>query len=97
LVGTAVPDCYYIHDLCVLPWAQGAGVGGALCERVLHVARTLGLESTFLVAVQGSAPFWQRSGFATIEKMSPPMSKTLGKYGADARFMQLSNSMLALT
>jgi len=53
------PDCYYIHDLCVLEDFRGKGVATQLAERVL--ARKW--EVTALVAVNGTGSFWRRFGF----------------------------------
>jgi ribosomal protein S18 acetylase RimI-like enzyme len=51
------PDCYYIHDLCVLDEFRGKGIAKRLAERVL------GWPIVGLVAVGGSGKFWRKFGF----------------------------------
>lgn len=79
----ARPDAYALHDLALLPQAQGRGLGRALFERVLQQAAAAGLPSLSLVAVQGSASYWARLGFAPLLP-APPQ---LASYGGEAVFM----------
>jgi hypothetical protein len=51
-------------------------------------AHAAGLTVITLVAVQGSAGFWARQGFATVQPESPDMVRKLAGYGADAVFMR---------
>jgi ribosomal protein S18 acetylase RimI-like enzyme len=53
------PDCYYIHDVCVLPDFRGMGIARKLAERVLDGEWNV----VGLVAVAGSGGFWRRLGF----------------------------------
>lgn len=54
---TMEPDCYYIHDLCVLDEFRGKGIAKKLAESVLSWP-VIGL-----VAVMKSRGFWQQFGF----------------------------------
>lgn len=58
------PDSYFIHDLALAPETRRKGLGALLLPRLLRIGRELGLARASLVAVGGSAPFWQRMGFA---------------------------------
>jgi len=60
---SALPDCYYIHDLAVRKTARSRGVGRRLVESLLPVAESLGIQRFMLVAVQGSESFWETWGF----------------------------------
>ena len=82
----SVYDAYYIHDLCVLPTAQGLGLGRVLAKQVFSVARRMNLYDVYLVAVQGSVPFWERIGFSVVCPDAAGAA-TLAKYGDDARLM----------
>jgi GNAT superfamily N-acetyltransferase len=73
---------YYIHDLALLPEARGTGAAGRIVARLRLHARELGLPALTLVAVNGSAPFWQTQGFAVA-----PGNGDLSSYGGDARLM----------
>ncbi|BCL75454.1 N-acetyltransferase [Jeongeupia sp. HS-3] len=66
---TALPasaDCHYLHDLAILPTARGLGVAQTLVGAALDWGRAQHFSRTLLVAVQGSAPFWARYGFAPL-------------------------------
>lgn len=79
----AQPDAYALHDLALLPQAQGRGLGRRLFEQVLQQAAAAGLPSLSLVAVQGSASYWARLGFEPLLPAPP----ALASYGGDAVFM----------
>jgi len=57
-------DVMYIHDVVVAPAHRRRGAASALVGKIVRVAIALHLGRFALVAVQGSEPFWQRSGFA---------------------------------
>jgi len=59
-------DTFYVHDVAVAPRCRGRGVGRALAERLIAVARARGFDRAELVSVQGSAPFWERFGFRPV-------------------------------
>lgn len=75
----------YIHDLALLPAARAGGHGRAIVNRLISQAESAHLSAMALVAVSGSAPFWERQGFRAL-----PPSPALSSYGSDARFMRLS-------
>ncbi len=81
----AVAASYYIHDLALLPAARGSGAAPAIVAALAEHAARLGLPAMSLVAVNGSAGFWRRQGFA--EARVPALADKLASYGADARFM----------
>jgi ribosomal protein S18 acetylase RimI-like enzyme len=72
----------YVHDLALLPEARSGGHGAAIVNRLISQAKSGSLKAMALVAVSGSAPFWQRQGFRIA---SPPGA--LSGYGPDARYM----------
>ncbi len=87
LLGT-LPEpaaSYYIHDLALLPAARGSGAAPAIVAALAEHATRLGLAAMSLVAVNGSAGFWRRQGFA--EADVPALADKLASYGTDARFM----------
>ena len=63
----AEPDVMYVHDMVVDPACRRQGVASTLFGEIARVAGGLGLAWFVLVAVQGSAPFWQRLGFRALE------------------------------
>jgi GNAT superfamily N-acetyltransferase len=81
----AEADTYYIHDLALLPSARGTGAGAAIVQDLKRHALSLGFASLSLVAVNNSAAFWERQGFAA----APPgaAAEKLASYGGDARLM----------
>lgn len=64
---------------------RSKGAFASIVAHVLRLAQADGLASCSLVAVNNSAPFWQRFGF--IETGSDDMQQKLQSYGSDARFM----------
>ena len=78
-------DALYLHDLALLPAARGTGAGAAAVDLLVATARRLSLARCFLVAVNGSAPYWSRLGFAVCAV--PEREARLTSYGADARLM----------
>lgn len=76
---------YYIHDIALLPVVRGIGAAKQIVEALKAEAQGSGLTEISLVAVNGSAGFWRRMGFA--EAASPALAPKLASYGADARFM----------
>ena len=81
----AAPATWYIHDVAILPELRGAGFGQAVTAILADKAAAAGLAELSLVAVNGSAPFWQRQGFETVAR--PDLDAKLASYGAGARYM----------
>lgn len=81
-------DALYLHDLALSPAARGSGAGHALVQRALAVGAQLGLRRALLVAIQASAPYWQRQGFAALAPATADARAKLASYGADAQLMQ---------
>jgi ribosomal protein S18 acetylase RimI-like enzyme len=78
----APPTVGYVHDLALLPETRGGGHGRTIVNRLISLAKSRRLGAVALVAVSGSAPFWQRQGF----RIAPPPGP-LASYGLDARYM----------
>lgn len=76
---------YYIHDLTLLPAARGSGAAASIVKQILTHAKQLGFANASLVAVSGSAPFWQSHGFRVVDDAG--MRRKLESYGGDAHFM----------
>jgi GNAT superfamily N-acetyltransferase len=74
----------YVHDLALLPAARGSGAAGTAVGEIVETTRQLGLAHASLVAVNRSAPFWQRHGF---QALRAPAFAQLRSYGNDAVFM----------
>jgi predicted N-acetyltransferase YhbS len=83
------PNCLYLHDLAVTPSARKFGAGRALVKTFLTQLRDLGLGRASLVAVQGSAPYWERYGFRVVPP-SAPLKAKLASYGKDVEYMVLA-------
>ncbi|MBB5051383.1 SAM-dependent methyltransferase [Afipia massiliensis] len=79
------PSTFYIHDLALAPEAQGTGAGADIVALLADHASASGLSSMSLIAVNGSAGFWQRQGFEAVH--DPLLDAKLRSYGDDARFM----------
>ena len=79
-------DTLYIHDLALLPEAQGGGNGKKAVELLFNVAEREKFGTLSLVAVHGSQVFWQKNGFKLVE-VSEILKQKLLTYSEDARYM----------
>ena len=79
-------DTLYIHDLALLPEAQGGGNGKKAVELLFNVAEREKFGTLSLVAVHGSQVFWQKNGFKLAE-VSEMLKQKLLTYSEDARYM----------
>jgi predicted N-acetyltransferase YhbS len=80
-------DTLYIHDLAVTDAGRGEGAGRALVRCAMSAARTLNLRSACLIAIQGSAPYWEQIGFEVVSAPSTLVAAKLASYGAAAQLM----------
>ena len=80
------PDCLHLHDLAVTPAARKLGAGRMLVQAFLARLEASGLGGASLVAVQDSAPYWERFGFRAVPA-SASLESTLSTYGQEVRYM----------
>lgn len=80
------PDTLYLHDLAVDPEARGSGAADALVQAFLSALARLPLPRASLIAIQGSAPWWARHGFARVP-VDGALGARLAGYGEDAAYM----------
>jgi predicted N-acetyltransferase YhbS len=80
------PDCLYLHDLSVHPYARGTGVARALIDCFFARCAQWQMRRTCLVAVQNSAPYWRRFGFQTVP-LTPILQSKLASYPDEAEFL----------
>ena len=76
---------YYLHDMALLPMARGLGAAARAMPLLAAQARAAGCREMALVAVNGSAGFWARQGFAV--RQVPALAAKLASYDAAACFM----------
>ena len=82
------PTLLYLHDVAVGPQGRGRGLAQALLARIEQRAHALGLARMGLIAVQDSAPFWQRLGFAPLPSMPSWLQRKLQSFGEAARYLE---------
>lgn len=81
-------DQYYIHDLAILPEWRGCGFAREGIERVLGIAKQY--QSTCLISVYKTEPYWARYGFRPVEIEEGLEEKVRG-YGEGAKFLEREN------
>lgn len=88
LLGALPPACdtYYLHDIAILPEARQGGAGNAVVALLKEHARKAGFDTISLVAVNNSAPFWRRHGFAVRDVEG--MRGKLASYGDGSAYMR---------
>jgi GNAT superfamily N-acetyltransferase len=91
LLGEIAPDAkqYYIHDLAIKSKFRSRGLAAECVGRILEVAKHF--ETTCLISVYGTAPFWARFGFLP-EPVDESLSEKLRDYGSDATYLLRQNS-----
>ena len=80
------PDTLYLHDLAVDPAARGSGASQALVKAFLTALTESGIGRASLIAIQGSAPWWEGHGFRAA-LTTPTLDARLAGYGSDVRYM----------
>lgn len=78
-------DCLYLHDIALAPEIARRGHGSDLMARLVELAIDIRLPCLALVAVGGSAPFWERLGFRAVD--DPALRAKLASYGTGAAYM----------
>jgi ribosomal protein S18 acetylase RimI-like enzyme len=81
----ADPDTYYLHDIALLPVARRVGAAGRIVSGLIKHAAARGFGTMSLVAVNGSAGYWERHGFAAAD--APDLYGKLLSYEEGARYM----------
>lgn len=84
----AAPATLHLHDVALLPSARGAGAASRLLGQLAELACASGLTGLSLVAVNGSAAFWERRGFEVVR--DPALERELRGYDPAACLMARS-------
>lgn len=77
-IGRAISDGVsdaYIQDMAVLETERGSGAGSALLEAIMKRLKKDGVKWIGLIAQDNSEYFYRKSGFKTLRKASPMLSK----------------------
>ncbi|MDQ0321754.1 GNAT superfamily N-acetyltransferase [Pararhizobium capsulatum DSM 1112] len=85
----AVPDdadCWYLHDLALLPMTRGSGAGAGIVAKLMTLAHDEGYGFIGLVSVGGSRPFWRKQHF--VVETNPMLAEKLASYGDGAAYME---------
>lgn len=83
----AIPDdadCWYLHDIALMPAARGSGAARSIATQLEEQARRRSFPAMALVAVGDAAPLWRKLGF---EDAAVAPDK-LARYGAGAAYME---------
>jgi amino-acid N-acetyltransferase len=60
-----------LRSAVVAPDARGGGIGGALFDAVVELARAQGVETLYLLTT-GAESYWSRRGFAVVAREAVP-------------------------
>ncbi|KAL2132184.1 hypothetical protein VTI74DRAFT_4099 [Chaetomium olivicolor] len=82
-------DQYYLHDLAILPSFRGRGVAAEGVQKILQIAKRY--QTTCLISVYGTVPFWSRYGFVP-QLVDEGMEEKLRGYGEGATYMTRQNA-----
>ncbi len=78
-----VCDCYYLHDIALLPSVRAGGVGKEALRYCVEIAQSEGFDAIELVAVNGADTYWATLGFVCIPYQVGQ------EYGAGSALMRL--------
>lgn len=78
-------DCYYLHDIALLPGLQGQGWGRKALDLLIALARSEGFEHLALVSVDYALTYWRAHGFEFQENNA--LADKLQSYGADVHYL----------
>ncbi|ACI50915.1 GCN5-related N-acetyltransferase [Gluconacetobacter diazotrophicus PA1 5] len=81
----AVPDCWYLHDIALLPPARGQGAAAAALALIGTRAAQAGLGRIALIATGQAAAYWRRAGFTPLDQ--PDAATVLRSYDPRAQLM----------
>ncbi|MFW7269743.1 GNAT family N-acetyltransferase [Gluconacetobacter sp. Hr-1-5] len=81
----ARPDCWYLHDIALLPDARGQGAPATALAILAERAASAGLSQIALIATGSAGTYWLRVGFTPIDK--PKAAAILASYDPKARLM----------
>lgn len=81
-------DCWYLHDLALLPKTRGSGAGVAIVSQLIVLASDEGFAAIGLVSVGGSRPFWRKQHFSVVSDQM--LAEKLKSYGDGAAYMERS-------
>ncbi|SDQ72116.1 GNAT family N-acetyltransferase [Pseudovibrio sp. Tun.PSC04-5.I4] len=79
-------EVYYIHDIALMPDAQGIGAARAILADMSQIARNLHINRFALVALASALAFWTTQGFREIHEDA--FKEKLRTYGPGAQYMQ---------
>ncbi len=78
-------DCFYIHDIALLPVMRRRGAAQAAVGLLADHAARRGFARMALVAIAGTQGFWEKQGFDVIDL--PSLAAKLASYDPSARYM----------
>ncbi|WP_220790658.1 GNAT family N-acetyltransferase [Gluconacetobacter asukensis] len=81
----ARPDCWYLHDIALLPDARGRGAPSAALAILAQRAGQAGLSRMALIATGSARVYWLRAGFTPIDL--PEAATILASYDPKAQLM----------
>ncbi|GAB6967577.1 GNAT family N-acetyltransferase [Komagataeibacter kakiaceti JCM 25156] len=74
-------DCWYLHDIAIVPPLRGRGDTHAALRILTRHARRLGISWLALMAAEGARTVWAHLGFTPMADIPPRVTES---YGADA-------------
>lgn len=85
-LGAVGGEALFIHDIALDVGLEGRGLAPSALARLVAAADVAGIRTLALVAVNGTARYWERQGFS-IHVAEGPLAAKLATYGESARYM----------
>lgn len=74
-------DCLHLHDVALMPQAQGAGRVDVYLDHLQTLARADGIHRLSLIAIAGKDKYWRGKGFQDFRPDDGELQRRLDSYG----------------
>ena len=75
-------DCLHLHDVALMPQAQGAGRVDVYLDHLQTLAVGAGIEVLSLIAIAGKDKYWRGKGFQDFRPNDGELQRRLDSYGS---------------
>jgi hypothetical protein len=75
-------DCLHLHDVALMPQAQGAGRVDVYLDHLQTLALAASIDTLTLIAIAGKDKYWRGKGFLDFRPGDGELQRRLDSYGS---------------
>lgn len=83
------PDCFYLHDLAILPDYRKKGIPVLVFQEILSIAHKIGVHCFRIFSVQNTYEKWKGYGFQEVQEIPESLKQKLGSFKSKAYLMEM--------